>query len=104
MCIRDSDETAHIIDEEIRSTIDRNYQRSERLLREHLDQLQAMADALIKYETIDADQIDDIMAGRPPREPADVGADSEPPVAGSPINLDKKPQGKGPIGDPAQQH
>ena len=99
-----SDETAHVIDEEIRSTIDRNYQRSERLLREHLDQLQAMADALIKYETIDADQIDDIMAGRPPREPADISTDSEPPAAGSPINLDKKPRGKGPIRGPAPQH
>ena len=99
-----SDETAHVIDEEIRSTIDRNYQRAEQLLREHLDQLQAMADALIKYETIDADQIDDIMAGRPPREPADISADSEPPAAGSTVNLDKKPRGKGPIGGPAPQH
>ncbi len=63
-----------------------------------------MADALIKYETIDADQIDDIMAGRPPREPADISTDSEPPAAGSPINLDKKPRGKGPIRGPAPQH
>ena len=98
-----SDETAHIIDQEIRSTIDRNYQRAERLLREHFDQLHAMADALIKYETIDSDQIDDIMDGRPPREPVDISADSPPPAAGLPISLDKT-LGKGPIGGPAQQH
>ncbi len=99
-----SDETAYVIDQEIRATVDRNYQRAERLLREHVDQLQAMADALIKYETIDADQIDDIMAGRPPREPADISTDSEPPTAGSPINLAKKPRSKGPIRGPAPQH
>jgi cell division protease FtsH len=66
-----SDETAHIIDEEIRVIIDRNYQRASDILTEHRDKLDAMADALIKYETIDRDQIDDIMAGKPPREPAD---------------------------------
>jgi len=99
-----SDETAYVIDQEIRATVDRNYQRAEQLLREHVDQLQAMADALIKYETIDADQIDDIMAGRPPREPADISTDSEPPTAGSPINLAKKPRSKGPIRGPAPQH
>jgi cell division protease FtsH len=79
-----SDETAHVIDEEIRAIINRNYQRSEQVLRDHLDQLHAMAEALIKYETIDSDQIDDIMAGRPPREPVEPGADrSRPPrIAG----------------------
>ena len=97
-----SDETAHVIDEEIRTIIDRNYQRSERLLRGHLDTLHAMADALIKYETIDSEQIDDIMAGRPPREPAD--ADQEPPTNGSPVGLDKDRTGEEPIGGPAEQH
>ena len=79
-----SDETAHVIDEEIRAIINRNYQRSEQLLQDYLDTLHAMADALIKYETIDSEQIDDIMAGRPPREPVDSSADSEPPSTGSP--------------------
>ncbi len=100
-----SDETAHVIDEEIHITINRNYQRSEKLLRNHLDQLHVMAEALIKYETIDADQIDDIMAGRSPREPADPGADQEPPSAGSPALLDKDGMGKkDSIGGPVQQH
>ena len=99
-----SDETAHLIDEEIRSVIDRNYRRSEQLLRDNLDKLHDMADALIKYETIDSDQIDDIMAGRPPREPADSSTDAEPPSTGSSINLDKDRRSKKPIGGPAQQH
>jgi cell division protease FtsH len=99
-----SDETAHVIDEEIRSVVDRNYRRSEQLLRDHLDKLHSMAEALIKYETIDSDQIDDIMAGRPPREPVDSSADSEPPSTGSPISLDKDRRGGKPIGGPAQQH
>ena len=57
-----SDETAHVIDEEIRKIIDRNYERSERILNDGSNTLHLMADALIKYETIDASQIDDIMA------------------------------------------
>jgi len=66
-----SDETAHIIDEEVRSVIDGNYQRARALLEANLDKLHAMAEALIKYETIDRQQIDDIMSGRPPRPPRD---------------------------------
>ncbi len=99
-----SDETAHVIDEEIRAVINRNYQRSEQLLRDNFDKLHAMADALIKYETIDSEQIDDIMAGRPPREPAEADADQEPPTNGSPVSLDKGRTGDEPIGGPAEQH
>jgi len=99
-----SDETAHVIDEEIRSIIDRNYRRSEQLLRDNLDKLHNMADALIKYETIDSDQIDDIMDGRPPREPVDSSADAGPTPPGSSINLDKDRRSKKPIGGAAQQH
>jgi cell division protease FtsH len=66
-----SDETAHVIDEEIRSFIDRNYQRAERLLNENLNFLHAMADALLKYETLDSDQLDDVMVGKTPRPPKD---------------------------------
>lgn len=64
-----SDETAHIIDEEIRSVIDTNYERAETILKDNLDKLHKMTDALMIYETIDRDQIDDIMAGKEPREP-----------------------------------
>ena len=66
-----SDGTAHIIDEEIRSLIDHNYVRAKKILDENTSKLHMMADALMQYETIDINQIDDIMAGRTPRPPAD---------------------------------
>ncbi len=64
-----SDITAHIIDEEIRHFIDYNYERAEQILKDNLDKLHKMTDALMTYETIDRNQIDDIMAGKEPREP-----------------------------------
>jgi len=66
-----SDETAHIIDEEVRAIIDRNYARSTKILAEHLDKLHAMSEALMQYETIDRGQIDKIMKGLPPGPPSD---------------------------------
>jgi len=66
-----SDETAHTIDEEVRSIIDKNYARAETLLKENVDKLHAMAEALVKYETIGDAQIKDILAGREPRPPED---------------------------------
>ena len=66
-----SDETAHNIDTEIRGIIDRNYARAEKILKDNMDILHSMTAALIKYETIDEGQIDDLMARRPVREPAD---------------------------------
>ena len=99
-----SDETAHIIDEEVRSIVGRNYERSLEILTEHKDKLHMMADALIKYETIDKDQINDIMLGNDPRAPADWD-DSEPPKNGKSATdseTEKKAEGK--IGDPAGEH
>ena len=61
--------TAKMIDKEVKSIIDLCYSRAENILKENLDKLNVMADALLKYETIDANQIDDIMAGATPREP-----------------------------------
>ena len=66
-----SDETSHAIDKEIRNIINKNYKRSEQILKKNIDKLHLMADALIKYETIDAGQIDDIMKGKAPRPPSD---------------------------------
>ena len=74
-----SDETAQAIDSEIRSIIDRNYQRSVDILKQHESQLHLMADALMKYETIDADQIDVIMQGKIPGPPRDWGDDETKP-------------------------
>ena len=66
-----SDDTARLIDEEVRSIIDNAHGKARDLLEVHLDQLHMMASALIKYETIDKKQIDQIMAGREPDPPAD---------------------------------
>jgi len=64
-----SEETSKLIDSEIKAIIDSCYERAENLLKTNLDKLNVMADALLKYETIDQPQIDDIMAGAEPREP-----------------------------------
>ncbi len=79
-----SDETARLIDSEIRELIDRNYARARRLIEENMDIMHAMKDALMKYETIDAGQIDDLMARRPVREPAGWTADDKSDSGNSP--------------------
>ncbi|MDD1612772.1 MAG: cell division protein FtsH, partial [Methylococcaceae bacterium] len=66
-----SNEIAHLIDEEIRAVIDRNYQRAEKLLQDNIEILHKMADALMKWETIYNNQIDDLMAVRDSRPPMD---------------------------------
>ncbi|WP_434608361.1 ATP-dependent zinc metalloprotease FtsH [Pseudomonas sp. R1-7] len=79
-----SGETAKLIDTEVRSIIDHCYGTAKQILTDNRDKLDAMADALMKYETIDAEQIDDIMAGRTPREPRDwtggTGTSGTPPA------------------------
>jgi cell division protease FtsH len=98
-----SDETAHIIDEEIRSVIDRNYKRAEQILVENTDKLGLMAEALIKYETIDSEQIKEIMEGKEPRPPADWNdSDAEPPADTAEKDDEKPASGK--IGGPASSH
>ncbi|MCK7593271.1 ATP-dependent zinc metalloprotease FtsH [Pseudomarimonas salicorniae] len=72
-----SDETARKIDEVVRSILDRAYQKSREILTENIEKLHVMADTLLKYETIDARQIDDIMEGRRPGPPADWDEDSK---------------------------
>ena len=64
-----SEETSKLIDSEVKLIIDTCYKRADKLLNDNLDKLNVMANALLKYETIDAPQIDDIMAGAEPREP-----------------------------------
>ena len=64
-----SEETMRKVDSEIRRIIDEQYAAARRILEENRDKVEAMAKALLEWETIDSDQIDDIMAGRPPRPP-----------------------------------
>jgi cell division protease FtsH len=96
-----SDVTAHAIDEEIRSMIDNNYRRAEQILKNNMDRLHTMAEALIKYETIDEHQIKDILAGREPRPPADW-TDTPPPMPVEPRPAEGDPTR--PIAGPASQH
>lgn len=97
-----SGETARQIDEEVRRIIDECYATAKKLLVENRDKLDAMAEALMKYETIDAEQIDDIMNGREPREPRgwDGGGDSGAPQA----KVDEPDRSEKPIGGPAAEH
>ena len=87
-----SDETASKIDEEIKSIISKCYQRSSDILNKNIDSLHLMAKSLMEYETLDSNQIDDIMAGAKPRAPDDL--DTEKPK-------DKKDHS---VGDTAKQN
>ncbi|MFB2684550.1 ATP-dependent zinc metalloprotease FtsH [Shewanella mangrovisoli] len=70
-----SDETATVIDAEVKAFIDKNYGRAKQILLDNIDILHSMKDALMKYETIDSLQIDDLMNRREVRQPADWQAD-----------------------------
>ncbi|MDQ2075776.1 ATP-dependent zinc metalloprotease FtsH [Marinimicrobium sp. ABcell2] len=103
-----SGETSKMIDQEVRSIIDKCYQRAKQILEENRDILEAMKDALMEYETIDSEQVDDLMARRKVRPPKDWHDDD--------FNSHLKPKGgegeepkpaddkkSGPIGGPAEE-
>jgi cell division protease FtsH len=98
-----SDQTATQIDKEVRRIIDECYAASERILEENIDKLHSMAEALMQYETIDSDQIDDIMSGREPREPSDWGDGTGDSGVEADESSDSKEAGN-PIGGPAGEH
>jgi cell division protease FtsH len=90
-----SDLTAKQIDEDVRTVINRNYERAKTILDENMDKLHAMSQLLIKYETIDSDQIDAIMEGREPGEPKDWNdRSSTPPSASAESDDANAPSGK----------
>ncbi|WP_428995166.1 ATP-dependent zinc metalloprotease FtsH [Lysobacter enzymogenes] len=90
-----SNETARKIDEVVRGILDKAYGRTSQILKDNLDKLHVMAEALLQYETIDATQIDAIMAGREPGPPADWAK------SGKVSKDDNRPGGA--IGGPAAQ-
>ena len=96
-----SPETAQAIDAEVRNIIDRNYNRAKEILKKHKKQLKAMADALMKYETIDRKQIINIMEGRESGPPEGWHDDKS-------NKSDKKSKSKSSkspiIGGPASEH
>ena len=97
-----SDETSKHIDEEVRRIIEDCYSRAQKILEDNRDILEAMKDALMEYETIDAEQVDDLMARRKVRPPREWNDDD--------FNghlRDKETSGEnpaGPIGGPANTH
>jgi len=95
-----SDETALAIDKEVRSIIDDCYARALQLLEDNRDKLDMMADALMQYETIDAEQIGDIMEGKSPRPPSDWSGDDR----GAPPDEGEAETTGSPIGGAATEH
>jgi cell division protease FtsH len=73
-------ETMKAVDREVRAIIDQQYALARRLLEENRDKVEVMTKALLEWETLDADQIHDIMAGKPPRPPKPVAKPVPPPA------------------------
>ena len=99
-----SEDTSREIDKEVRAILDGAFVKAKELLEEYRDVLETMKDALMEYETIDADQVDDLMRRvpvRPPRTWDDNDFDDQTSDGGgeSVVNVDS---GTGPIGDPIE--
>jgi cell division protease FtsH len=88
-----SDQTAKLIDEESKKIIDTCYKIATDLLNKNIDKLHAMAKALVEYETLNTDQIDDIMAGAKPRSGKSDDSGAKP----------KRKKSNPSISDPANQ-
>ena len=107
-----SSDTAKAIDREVRKIIDDCYARAKEILETNRDKLELMKDALMEYETIDTDQIDDIMAGKKPRPPADWTDRSDNNSGTGAVNSEQdskdsknsKSDSSGKIGGPAGEH
>ena len=99
-----SDDTANSIDQEVRRIIDDNYERAVNLIKENMEKLHTMAKALVKYETLDAGQIDDIMTGDEPRPPQDWVDDEPPPGMTAKSPKEDPSKDSEPIGGPASEH
>ncbi len=97
-----SDRTAEDVDAEIRRIIDEQYDRARKIIEEHRDKIEIMTKALLEWETLDADQVNDIMAGKAPRPPeatrgpTDSGSGSAPATGAKP--------GKPKLDEPAGEH
>ena len=98
-----SDETAKQIDAEVRDIIDGCYKTAKKILEENRDKLDAMTEALLEYETIDAAQIEDIMSGRKPQPPGDWN-DSDDPKPKDGKEMDSDSRASGALGGPAGEH
>jgi len=94
--------TSQEIDAEVRSIIDDCYRQAEQILKDNKDILEAMKEALMEYETLDADQVDDLMNRRPVRPPHDWHNDLSRPGGGAAASGGDENAGR--VGDPAGEH
>ncbi len=100
-----SDSTAEMVDQEIRRIVDEQYRRARTIIEEKHDTVELMAKSLLEWETLNADQIDDVMAGKKPRPPVDQGGgNSRGQVGPKPKKPTRKPRMKPNLGDPAGEH
>jgi len=99
-----SEETSRMIDEEIRSIIDGCYVKAEQILKDNIDILHAMAEALLEYETLFPEQIKDLMDRKKPRPPEERDDKSDPRSSLPPSAEQNPPRADGPVGDPAGEH
>ena len=98
-----SEDTSREIDQEVRKILDDAYQKAKKLLEENRDVLEAMKDALMEYETIDADQVDDLMHRRkvrPPRQWDDNDSDKG---SSKGAKKDSAPKADDSLGDPIEE-
>jgi cell division protease FtsH len=98
-----SNSTAELVDKEIRRIIDEQYARARQIIEENKDKMDIMAKALLEWETIDSDQINDIMDGKEPKPPSDYSGKN---VTGNDSPSDKSDK-KGPeakMDEPAGEH
>ena len=96
-----SDDTANDIDSEVRLLVDKSYAAATKMIKDNMDKLHAMSEALMTYETIDKDQIDDIMAGIKPRPPKGWDDKNDDDNKSSSNSSDIKESG---FSDPASNH
>ena len=99
--VRMSNQTAQLIDDEIKGIVEGGLQRAKFVLTEHLDQLHLLAGALLEYETLSGDEIKKLIAN------GDIGRDDKdskaPPVPAGGTSIPKTRRPKGPFGTPAPQ-
>ncbi len=97
---RMSGETAKLLDSEVSRIIDEEYDRAKKILEDNSDKVEVMTKALMEWETIDADQIAEIMEGKDPTPPSDL---PEPKKKGSDDDSEDRPSIKPQLGNPANE-
>jgi cell division protease FtsH len=99
-----SDSTAEMVDREIRRIIDEQYARARKIIEDNREKVEIMATSLLEWETLNADQINDIMAGGKPRPPQGLDGGTRSGADAKPKKPARKPRVKPSLGDPAGEH